>query len=209
MSLLNELGVKYRTDKASHGKRGEQGNGHNYLATYERHLPADRQSVRRVLEIGVKRGASLRMWQDYFPNAQIYGLDIAEKALAVTGPRIAVHLVDQSDVQALEAFAEKFGPFDLVVEDGSHIWSHQIASLQVLLKHMATGGRYIVEDLHTSFSSEFGAAGEVTGIDYVLGCCRKILGAHRVRTADPFLRTLSEKVEGVMVMHSAAIFFCR
>jgi trans-aconitate methyltransferase len=209
MSLLNELGIKHKTDKGTHGKRGEPGKGHNYLRTYERHLPADRHMVRRVLEIGVQRGSSIRMWEEYFPNAQIYGLDIAETALSVTGERITIGLVDQSDAAALDAFAREFGPFDLIVEDGSHIWSHQIISLQTLLQHVAPRGRYIVEDLHTSFSPEFGTGGGVTGIHYVLSCCEKILGAERVRTDDAFLNVLHEKVDSVMVMRNAAMFFCR
>jgi Methyltransferase domain len=209
MSLLNELGIKHRTDKGTHGKRGEEGRGHNYLRTYERHLPRDRHAVRRVLEIGVQRGASIRMWEEYFPNAQIYGLDIAESALSVTGERIMIRLVDQSDATALEAFATEFGPFDLIVEDGSHVWSHQITSLKTLLKHVAAGGRYIVEDLHTSFSPEFGTPGGVTGIEYVLRCCEKVLGSERVRTDDTFLNGLNDKVDTLMVMRNAAVFFCR
>ncbi len=207
--MLNELGIKYRTDKGSDGKRGEEGKGHNYLRTYERHLPADRQLVRSVLEIGVQRGASIRMWEEYFPNAEIYGLDIEETALSVTGPRITIRLVDQSNAKALDAFAHQFGPFDLIVEDGSHVWSHQIISLQTLLKHVAQGGRYIVEDLHTSFSNKFGKTGGVTGIEYILRCSEKVLGAERIRTDDAFLNTLNDKVESVMVLRNAALFFCR
>lgn len=209
MSLLNELGIKHRTDKGTHGKRGELGKGHDYLRTYERHLPADREAVQRVLEIGVQRGASIRMWEEYFPNAQVFGLDIQETALNVTGERITIRLVDQSDATALEAFAQEFGPFDLIVEDGSHIWSHQITSLQTLLKHVSPGGRYIVEDLHTSFSPEFGQPGGVTGIQYVMSCCDKVLGAERVRTDDAFLNALNELAETVTVMRNAAVFVRR
>lgn len=140
MSLLNELGLKYRTDKAVDGKRGEPGKGHDYLRIYERFSVLERTEVLKVLEIGVQKGASIRMWEEYFPNATIYGLDIAESALNVTGDRIRIQLVDQSDAAALQAFAEQNGPFDLIVEDGSHIWSHQIIGLQTLLPHLKPGG---------------------------------------------------------------------
>lgn len=209
MSLLNELGIKYRTDKGTNSKRGVPGEGHDYLTTYERYLPIDRHDVRRVLEIGVKKGASIRMWQDYFPGARIYGLDIDERALRVEGPRIKIGLVDQSDSAALEAFAQEFGPFDLIVDDGSHVWSHQILSLQTLLKHVGPRGCYIVEDLQTSFSPEFGTPDGPTGIEYVLRCCEKVLGGNRVRTDDPFVRTLSDKVESVITLRKAAMFICR
>ena len=61
MSLLNELGKKYRTDKATDGKRGEEGKGHDYLRLYEKFPQIERHSVKRVLEIGVQRGASIRV----------------------------------------------------------------------------------------------------------------------------------------------------
>ena len=32
----------------------------------------------KILEIGVLYGSSLRMWQDYFSKAEIYGMDVIE-----------------------------------------------------------------------------------------------------------------------------------
>lgn len=209
MSILNELGKKHRTDKSADGKKGEEGKGHDYLRLYERYLGLDRDRVMSVLEIGVQKGASIRMWEEYFPNAQIYGLDINESALRVTGSRITINLVDQSDAEALEDFAARHGPFDLIIEDGSHIWSHQITSLRTLLRHVKPGGRYVVEDLHTSHSPEFGEGGGATGINYVLRCCEKALcGSRRSpHDDDPFIRDLEQLIEGAMVMRYAAIFF--
>lgn len=212
MSFLNELGLKYRTDKAVDGKRGEPGKGHDYLRIYERFSVLERTEVLKVLEIGVQKGASIRMWEEYFPNATIYGLDIAESALNVTGDRIRIQLVDQSNAAALQAFAEQNGPFDLIVEDGSHIWAHQIIGLQTLLPHLKPGGQYIVEDLHTSYASEFGEPGGVTGVQYVLKCCEKVLGGNRVRTSDEedsLIHRLSEVIDSVMVLRYAAVFFAK
>ena len=70
----------------------------------------------KVLEIGIYRGASLQMWRDYFPNAEIFGLDIEE--VHVPGPRIQTIRGDQSDADSL-AEVGRHGPFDLIVDDGS------------------------------------------------------------------------------------------
>ncbi len=212
MSLLNELGLKYRTDKAVDGKRGEPGKGHDYLRVYERFSKLERTQVRKVLEIGVQKGASIRMWAEYFPNATVFGLDIAESALKVTGDRIKIQLLDQSDAAALGTFARENGPFDLIVEDGSHIWSHQIIGMQTLIPHLAAGGHYIVEDLHTSYSAEFGQAGGVTGVQYVLRCCEKIVGGNRVSSTDGsdlLLPVLDKKIDSLMVLRYAAVFFAK
>jgi hypothetical protein len=212
VSLLNELGLKYRTDKAVDGKRGEPGKGHDYLRVYERFSKLERTQVRKVLEIGVQKGASIRMWAEYFPNATVFGLDIAESALKVTGDRIKIQLLDQSDAAALGTFARENGPFDLIVEDGSHIWSHQIIGMQTLIPHLAAGGHYIVEDLHTSYSAEFGQAGGVTGVQYVLRCCEKIVGGNRVSSTDGsdlLLPVLDKKIDSLMVLRYAAVFFAK
>lgn len=212
MSLLNELGLKYRTDKAVDGKRGEPGKGHDYLRVYERFSKLERAQVSKVLEIGVQKGASIRMWAEYFPNATVFGLDIAESALNVTGDRIQIQLLDQSDAAALETFARENGPFDLIVEDGSHIWSHQIIGMQTLIPHLAAGGQYIVEDLHTSYSADFGQPGGTTGVQYVLCCCEKIAGGNRVSSTDAsdrLLPVLDSKIDSVMVLRHAAVFFAK
>lgn len=212
MSLLNELGLKYRTDKAVDGKRGEPGKGHDYLRVYERFSLLEREQVGKVLEIGVQKGASIRMWAEYFPHATVYSLDIAESALNVTGDRIHIELVDQSDAAALTAFAVKYGPFDLIVEDGSHIWSHQIIGIRTLLPHLNKGGQYIVEDLHTSYAADFGEPDGTTGVEYVLKCCEKVMGGNRVRSSpaeDALIHSLSETIDSIMVLRYAAVFFAK
>lgn len=213
ISSLNEIGRKFGTDKSSFGKQGgAEGAGHDYLRFYEQFLESRRRNVRKVLEIGVQKGASLRMWQEYFPDARIYGLDIAESALKITGERIDVRLLDQSDAEALRRFAVSEGPFDVIVEDGSHRWEHQIISLQVLLDFVRPGGVYIVEDLHTSYSPAFGTPGGVTGVEYVLKCCEKVIAENRLKAAGPdanFMMLVGEKIDYVTLYRRAAAFFLR
>jgi len=51
----------------------------HFLEVYTHHFEARRKEIKSVLEIGVQYGGSLKMWRDYFPNAQITGLDINKK----------------------------------------------------------------------------------------------------------------------------------
>lgn len=210
MSVLNDLGRKHGTDKSSDGKRADQvGRGHDYLRVYEKFLEPHRRTATRMLEIGVQRGSSVRMWRDYFEKATIFGLDIAESARNSAGDRIEIRLVDQSDAKALSAFAVANGPFDVIVEDGSHIWGHQITSLQTLLGHVRPGGVYIVEDLHTSYSPSFAGEGGPTAVDYLIGCFEKVIGDRAARIADPadaFVQALGDRVDYMIAMRRAAIF---
>ena len=68
MKTLTEIAKKYNTDKGSY---------HTFTDFYAEHFDNIRNDVLSLLEIGILRGASLKMWHDYFINAEIYGIDIA------------------------------------------------------------------------------------------------------------------------------------
>ena len=148
---LCELGAKYRTDKAP-------SIGHGYTPFYHRLLEG--KDVRRVLEIGIGggevsmahipeyiTGASLFMWEEFFPQAEIYALDINPDILVNNG-RIKSYVCDQSDENCLRDVVTKIGAgFDLIVDDGSHDPEHQILTANVLTPMLNPGGLYIIEDV--------------------------------------------------------------
>lgn len=137
MSRLHELGLQHGTDKATY---------HGYCDFYEEHLPPE---IDRLLEIGVMDGASLRMWRDFYPDAQIIGVDI-ERRQPVEG--CTVIRGDATRRPFLHSVYAKVGPFDVIVDDGSHLTSHQQATFSMLYgPALKDGGLYIIEDLHTSF----------------------------------------------------------
>lgn len=138
---LDELGRKHGTDKASEG--------HDYLRVYEALLAPYRASARQVMEIGVRDGPSVRVWQDYFPSAQIIGVDIMESCRAHADDRITIEIGDQSDQRFLNHLKETYRP-EIVLDDGSHIWSHQIDTFRAFFPHLPSGGLFICEDVHTS-----------------------------------------------------------
>ncbi len=150
---LDALAQHHGTDKSS--------TGHAYTHLYKRHLGRRRLLVRSVLEIGVggttsrggydtsAGGQSLRMWSRYFPRATVVGVDIHPKA--VSGPRIRFEQGDQSDQRFLGDLARTYGPFDVVIDDGSHIGRHTIASFAALWPAVRPGGFYVIEDLAVSY----------------------------------------------------------
>lgn len=155
---LCDLARKYETDKGGWHLRyggGDSDTCHNYTPTYHLLLNSSRERTNRVLEIGVNAGSSLRMWRDYFPNANVYGLDIRKEVL-FEEPRISCFFADQSNARSLEGAMEaiqlcegQIGPvqFDLIVDDGSHEYDHQIVSMLTLLPYIKDTGFYIIEDM--------------------------------------------------------------
>lgn len=129
----------------------------HYFDIYERHFGRFRGAAPRVLEIGVSHGGSLQMWRHYFGRrAVIVGIDIDERTASLPERGIHVHIGDQSDPAFLNSLIERYGQFDIVIDDGSHLPVHQIASLEFLWPQLSDGGVYLVEDLATSYWPEYG-----------------------------------------------------
>jgi hypothetical protein len=128
-----------------------------YFPVYERHL---RRFVDRPIlfvEIGVGEGGSLQMWKKFFgPHARLVGLDINPRCKEYEETQIDIRIGDQSDPAFLDAVLEEFGTPDIVLDDGSHIQDHVMASFRALYSRVDRNGVYLVEDLHTAYWPAFG-----------------------------------------------------
>jgi hypothetical protein len=140
---LTKLGEIYGTDKvdATHTR-----NGLAYTDVYERYLRSWRRERFTLLELGVYRGNSLRMWNAFFPRATVVGLDL-EQLAADRAPEFEVAVGSQSDPVVLESILRRHTDLRLVVDDASHITSLTIASFRYLFPRLPRGGIYIMEDL--------------------------------------------------------------
>lgn len=141
------LGLKHGTDKLCHG----------YLPHYDAHFSPLKRKKLNILEIGVggfdnpkDGGASLRLWQDYFANSYIYGLDIHDKSFH-NDDRIKTFQGSQNDPSFLKRMALEIGMIDIVIDDGSHISEHINTSFKTLFPHLNTNGIYVIEDINTSY----------------------------------------------------------
>jgi hypothetical protein len=116
----------------------------HYFDIYEKHFAKYRGTKVRVLEIGIDHGGSLQLWKRYFgAQAEIIGIDIEPKAMFEES-QITTKLYDQCDRRIAD-----FGPFDIVIDDGSHIKSHQQQTFDLLWPR--TQGVYLIEDCHDGY----------------------------------------------------------
>jgi len=146
--MLQALGKKYNTDK-SHPSHSFQGK--TYCDTYDRYFRDIRHEVKCVVEIGVLGGSSIKMWEEYFPNAVIYGIDIDDRAKVYESERIKIIIGDQNDADFLLKIKNEIGNIDILIDDGSHINRHIIHTYSVLKDNVKKF--YIVEDLACSYES--------------------------------------------------------
>lgn len=130
---------------------------HHYFPVYERHFAPWVGRQFTMLEIGVSKGGSLKMWQRYFgPYATIVGIDIDPACSKYEAPGISVRIGDQSDPAFLDGVLAEFGTPSIVLDDGSHRMDHVRATFEHLYPRLPNDGVYLVEDLHTGFLEEYG-----------------------------------------------------
>jgi len=152
MNLI-ELATKHGTDKWG---------GHYYAQHYDAYFSRFREQKINLLEIGVggyddpnKGGESLRMWKEYFPNANIFAIDIHDKS-PHEEERIKIFRGSQDDESFLKDVVSEMGGVDLIVDDGSHINAHIIKTFGILFPMLRQDGIYAVEDIQTSYWRSYG-----------------------------------------------------
>jgi demethylmacrocin O-methyltransferase len=150
---LTELAQKHKTDKWG---------THRYTPHYEASLKHLRDERFTLLEIGIggfkkegSGGKSLRMWRDFFPKATIVGLDIIDKSY-VAGSRIKVYTGDQTDPDLLQRIVNDHPDLKVVIDDGSHVSEHILASFKTLFPLLPLDGIYAIEDTQTSYWPDWG-----------------------------------------------------
>ncbi len=98
-NYLEELGEKHFASKRML----------DYLRRYWLFFKDVRLDVKKVVEIGVASGASLRMWAEFFPDAKIYGIDVDPSCRVHTQDRITVTVADSTNPNDMGRFAADLG----------------------------------------------------------------------------------------------------
>ena len=172
--MLNGLALKAHADKAS--------DFHNYTETYAKYFSDLREKPIRFLEIGIDKGNSVKLWEEYFPNAELHFMDITLEKVEYFSNRSKYHITNQESPEDLQKFIKEIkGEFDVIIDDGGHTMNQQIISFINLFPQIKQGGMYIIEDLHTSYWAYYGGS----------------IGLRRARTTIEFLKSLIDDLNFV------------
>jgi GT2 family glycosyltransferase/glycosyltransferase involved in cell wall biosynthesis/SAM-dependent methyltransferase len=146
-AVLMEMANSVNADKGD--VPGLTGHPHRYAPIYEQYLQPIRDRPIHLLEIGVFRGASLRLWEQYLPNARIVGVDIDSDSLAAASARAHVSIGNATNRDFIRGVVrDKLdGIVDIVVDDGSHNLGDQLAAFENLFPLLSEGGLYFMEDI--------------------------------------------------------------
>lgn len=177
MKTLTELANKYKSDKGTDSValreawgRGDKDEVHGYSEYYEKLFKHYKNLPINILEIGIADwrcpGASLKIWYDYFPLANIVGFDnfwsevnynklnpnqVIEYSKQFENDRTKIFIGDQSNPSDIDKCASTtlsdLDVFDIIIEDGSHFPDHQMISLHGFIPYLSFNGVYIIEDI--------------------------------------------------------------
>ena len=122
---------------------------HEYDRIYPMFLEKWRNESINIFEIGIEYGKSMKIWENYFPYANIWGMDIEN---TYESPRCNVFIGDQSKIEDLRSITNKIPECELIVDDGSHVPEHQLKTFNHLFRNvLKLGGVYIIEDIECSY----------------------------------------------------------
>jgi len=124
------------------------------IPAYERLFAGLRAKPVKYVEMGILYGGSLLWAKEFFASGStIIGLDREIKSKPIDGVEMLV--IDQADTQGLETFGRDRGPFDIVIDDGSHVRDLTASTFNGLYQFVAPGGLYIIEDWGAGYFPQF------------------------------------------------------
>ena len=169
-SMLNVLSDKYGSDKGQTSSKGNPYNwsSHNYADIYELMFRLRRSDVELLVECGIgtndpsfvssmgvngKPGASLYVWKDFFPKAQIIGI-VIDSNILFEDDRITTYQCDQTSSDSLKNFCNiaslTLSSIDIIIDDGLHEFHAGKSMFESMNKYLALDGIYVIEDVSQS-----------------------------------------------------------
>lgn len=128
----------------------------SYLTYYDNLFFSVKDAPVSLLEIGVQNGGSLETWSKYFKNAKVVlGCDIDERCGRLSFEDSRIHVIVgnvNSDTVYREVVAS--GPFDVIIDDGSHLSEDILIGFLNYFPMVKPGGIYVIEDTHAIYQRE-------------------------------------------------------
>lgn len=154
---------------------------HSYAPVYERLFSPRKDTTRNVAEIGVLEGGSIKVWEETFQHANIYGLDINLRNVKVKyGPRVTLHQANAYDSK----FAATLPSFDIVIDDGPHSLESMKQVIHLYLPKLNDKGVLVIEDVQ-----------QISWVDDLRKCVPEHL-RHHIQVQD--LRNVKKRYDDIL-----------
>lgn len=135
---ISDILETYETDKnnATEHSYGEYYN--KLFAQYAKESPIS------ILELGVQRGGSLLAWKEYFPNAEVIGVDITDTRLEKY-KQDRVTFIKADLMEAIPLLKDKY--FDIIIDDADHFDGTNAFVVKNYYPLLKDGGVIVIEDI--------------------------------------------------------------
>lgn len=155
-SYLCKLGEKYSTDKSPYNKNKVDFHRHVYTPFYDILFSTLKEKKINFAEIGILDNSSIKMWREFFPNANIYAFDYREDILSQAKLDNLKNVYYKTlDVRKTDDINKKFSIlkekgiiFDVILDDSSHVFEHQINIIKGCTQFLKKSGLLLIEDIY-------------------------------------------------------------
>jgi len=152
-SILCDIGNKYDTDKSSQrSNRNDNNHCHPYTLFYHSIFKNKRFEKLNIAELGILNGASLQMWNEYFPNSIIHGFDNNYDFINICNNKninnVNLSYIDIKDEKSIIHELGKYNIlYDIIIDDTTHDINDQLRIIKNSYKYLKPGGILIIEDI--------------------------------------------------------------
>ncbi len=149
-STLCEIGKNYNTNKSPYNLIGHRS---GYTGLYYLLFSQFQNKELVIAELGIEKNASTKLWRDFFINSEIHGFEFEEKklknALNDNLPNTFYHKIDSGNPESIKNAFEKTGKkFDIILDDSTHLFEHQINIIYNSHNYLKENGILIIEDIY-------------------------------------------------------------
>jgi len=154
------LTTEFGTDKSPYFYKDDpNSHRHAYSAVYDLLFANLRYQPIVFGELGILDNSSMHAWRSFFPNATLYGFEyqahLMEQAKGHRLPRTHYVAADIGDTRLFyDALNGTQKTFDVLIDDSTHLFDHQINFVKVAVDFVKPGGMVIVEDIFREWPEE-------------------------------------------------------
>ena len=156
--IIEEVNSNKTLKQLVNNAKTDKNTSHSYLDLYEKLLYTKKNTAKNILEIGIgdfedKNGGSIKLWYDYFINANIYGIDILgpERVLDEIKNKDRITLFTTTDGYDEDFFKKTFLDknikFDMLLDDGPHTLESMKQFIKLYSQIITKDGILMIEDI--------------------------------------------------------------
>ena len=147
-SDLCEISKNYKTDKSPYNPKHR----HSYTGIYHFLFHKIKNYNLNIAEIGCYKNEGMKMFREYFKNSNLYGYDIGQKYIDSAKKddlkNTFYFLMDVGNNENIQNGLSKCPEkFDIIIDDSSHIFDHQIKIIRNSVFFLKDGAYLIIEDI--------------------------------------------------------------